>query len=102
MLKKLRIIIVLAILISGLGYHYYTCEHTVQLPGEDAFSLGLVVADQSEGGGYGGPQGLPGNQGQQDYSIPLSACLRSWWTASRWETTGDAAHTWELAQGQSD
>lgn len=59
MLKKLRIIIVLAILISGLGYYYYTCERPVQLPGEDAFSLGLVVADQSEAGDTAGPQGLP-------------------------------------------
>ena len=70
MLKKLRIIIVLAILISGLGYYYYTCERPVQLPGEDAFSLGLVVADQSEAGDTADLKVSLCNQGQRLLPAP--------------------------------
>ena len=99
MLKKLRIIIVLAILISGLGYYYYTCERPVQLPGEDAFSLGLVVADQSEAGDTADLKVSLCNQGQRDYSIASQRLFEVLVDGQQVETTGDAAHTWELARG---
>ena len=98
MLKKLRIIIVLAILISGLGYYYYTCERPVQLPGEDAFSLGLAVASQTEAGDTANLKVSLCNQGQRDYSITSQRLFEVLVDGQQVETTGDAAHTWELAR----
>lgn len=72
MLKKLRIIIVLAILISGLGYYYYTCERPVQLPGKTPFPWGWWWPTIG-GGGYGGPQGLPVQPGPAGLLHHLSA-----------------------------